>query len=195
VKQIGIVETGAGNVASLEAAVSRAGHSCVRLSAPSTSLTNFSQLVIPGQGRFGPVMSTLNQRGWATVLRAWMQADKPLLGICVGMQVLFESSEEDAGIAGLGFFSGHVRRLKSPKQPMMGWAPVLFESGRLEPSGDAYFVNSFVIPEAAEAVAATHYGETFVAAIKKGNTVACQFHPEKSGAYGHLLLQKWLVSA
>jgi imidazole glycerol-phosphate synthase subunit HisH len=195
VKQIGIVETGAGNVASLEAAILRAGHSCVRLSAPPTSLSNLSQLVIPGQGRFGPVMSTLNQRGWTPVLREWIQASQPLLGICVGMQVLFESSEEDAGIAGLGVFSGHVRRLHSPKQPMMGWAPVSFEAGNGEPEGDAYFVNSFVVPHATEAVAATHYGETFVAAIKKGNTVACQFHPEKSGAYGQSLLQKWLVGS
>ncbi len=192
-KRIGIIETGAGNVASLQAAVERAGRSAVRLKTPQ--LDGIDQLIIPGQGRFGPVMRTLEDRNWTLALRSWFGDNQPLLGICVGMQVLFDASEEDPGVPGLGVLRGEVRRLHSPKQPMMGWAPVRFEPAlAADPDGDAYFVNSFVVPSCLEAVAWTEYGERFCAVVRKGAWLACQFHPEKSGAYGAALMNRWLVA-
>jgi len=191
-QRIGIIETGAGNLASLQAAVERAGRLAVRLKTPQ--LDGIDQLIIPGQGRFGPVMQTLEDRQWVPVLRSWFKNDQPLLGICVGMQVLFDASEEDPGVRGLGLLRGEVRRLNSPKQPMMGWAPVVFgQANADEPNGDAYFVNSFVVPAAKEAIAWTQYGERFCAVVRAGTWTACQFHPEKSGAYGATLLDRWLV--
>ena len=189
--RIGIIDTGAGNLASLQAAVERAGRTAVRLKTPQ--LDSIDQLIIPGQGRFGPVMQTLQDRQWLPALRSWFQNDQPLLGICVGLQVLFDASEEDPGVRGLGLLRGEVRRLNSPKQPMMGWAPVVFDSGNDEPHGDAYFVNSFVVPSAKEAIAWTQYGERFCAVVRVGTWTACQFHPEKSGAYGATMLDRWLV--
>ena len=191
-QRIGIIETGAGNLASLQAAVERAGRLAVRLKTPL--LDGIDQLIIPGQGRFGPVMQTLEDRQWVPALRNWFNNQQPLLGICVGLQVLFDASEEDPGVRGLGLLHGEVRRLNSPKQPMMGWAPVVFDQANAdEPNGDAYFVNSFVVPESAEAIAWTQYGERFCAVVRAGTWTACQFHPEKSGAYGAMLLDRWLL--
>ncbi|MFN4290257.1 MAG: imidazole glycerol phosphate synthase subunit HisH [Permianibacter sp.] len=190
-QRIGIIETGAGNLASLQAAVERAGRVAVRLKTPQ--LDGIDQLIIPGQGRFGPVMQTLEDRQWVPALRNWFNNKQPLLGICVGLQVLFDASEEDPGVRGLGLLRGEVRRLNSPKQPMMGWAPVVFDEAANEPNGDAYFVNSFVVPAAKEAIAWTQYGERFCAVVRAGTWTACQFHPEKSGAYGAMLLDRWLL--
>lgn len=191
-KRIGIIETGAGNLTSLQAAIERAGRSAVRLKTPQ--LDGIDQLIIPGQGRFGPVMRTLDERNWAPALRNWFSDNQPLLGICVGLQVLFDASEEDPDVRGLGLLRGEVRRLHSPKQPMMGWAPVHFDPAMAdEPEGDAYFVNSFVVPTCQEAIAWTEYGERFCAVVRKGAWLACQFHPEKSGSYGAALMDRWLV--
>ncbi|TDQ45806.1 imidazole glycerol phosphate synthase subunit HisH [Permianibacter aggregans] len=191
-QNIGIIETGAGNLTSLEAAVARIGLTPRRLKQPT--LDGIDQLIIPGQGRFGPVMKTLSNAGWLDVLKGWFIREKPLLGICVGLQVLFEASEEDSNIAGLSILPGVVRRLQSPKQPMMGWAPVRFNKALQTLNGDAYFVNSFVVTESDNAIAYTDYGQRFVAALRVGSWTACQFHPEKSGAYGERLLRQWLRS-
>lgn len=197
-KRIGIIETGAGNLSSLQAAIERTGRTAVRLKTPL--LDGIDQLVIPGQGRFGPVMKTLEVNSWIPALRVWFNNSQPLLGICVGLQVLFDASAEDPGIRGLGILRGEVRRLQSPKQPMMGWAPVQFtRCDADEQNGDAYFVNSFVVPskngqpQRQEEVAWTEYGERFCAVVRTGAWLACQFHPEKSGRYGAQLLNQWLV--
>jgi len=185
---IGIVETGAGNICSLEAAIARLGRRSIRLTAPS--LSDVDQLVIPGQGRFGPVMQQLRKTGWENFLRDWIRADKPLLGICVGMQILYERSEENSDIKGLGVISERIEKLNSPKQPMMGWADICWRDRQADEQ--VYFVNSYVAPCTNDTIAYCEYGQTFSAVIQRGNLIASQFHPEKSGATGMRLLQQWL---
>lgn len=188
---IAIINTNAGNVTSLIHAITRLGKEARLLASPD-DLSDVSQLVIPGQGHFGSVMDHLTQTGWVAAIHNWVAEGKPLLGICVGLQILFEESEEAPGGAGLGIFSGQVTRLRSPKQPMVGWAEVNWQHNRFS-TGAAYFVNSFVVRESAQCVAQTTYGEQFCAVVERGNTIAFQFHPEKSGDYGRRIFEQWLV--
>ena len=196
---IGIVDTRAGNLTSVRAALDRLGlaHTTL-LAAPEAS--GVDRLLVPGQGRFGAVMETLDARGWRDALVAWHGENRPMLGICVGQQILFDGSDEDPDARGLGILPGRVRRLDFPKAPMVGWAPVAWQGTSPEASGgsevadgDAYFVNSFAARESDAAIARTTYGETFVSAVRSGNTVAVQFHPEKSGAWGQALLATFLA--
>jgi imidazoleglycerol phosphate synthase glutamine amidotransferase subunit HisH len=206
---IGIVDTHAGNLTSVRAALDRLGLAHATLETADTS--GVDALLVPGQGRFGAVMRTLDDRGWRDALLAWHGEGRPMLGICVGQQVLFETSDEDPDARGLGILRGRVERLDFPKAPMVGWAPVAWEpgsppdrgpgqapasggatSGALE-DGDAYFVNSYAVRESDAALARTTYGETFVSAVRSGNTLAVQFHPEKSGAWGQALLATLLA--
>ena len=139
---IGIVDTNAGNLTSVRAALDRLGLDHVTLDAPR--LEGVHTLLVPGQGRFGAVMETLDERHWREPLLAWHAANRPLVGICVGLQILFEGSDEDPGARGLGLLPGRAERLDFPKRPMVGWAPVESDDPALA-SGDAYFVNSFAV--------------------------------------------------
>ena len=185
---IGILQPDSGNITSICDAVTRLGLDFRLL--PEPQLEGISHLIVPGQGRFGAVMRYFDRHGWRQVLLDWIAAGKPLLGICVGMQVLFESSEEDEE-AGLGVFSGRVEQVRAPKRPMMGWAPVRFQNIEL-PDGEAYFVNSFVVHDSAESIAQVTYGLPFAAAVARDNVIAFQFHPEKSGAWGREVLETCL---
>ena len=192
---IGIVDTHAGNLTSVRAALDRLRMDHVTLEAPR--LEGIHTLLVPGQGRFAAVMETLDAREWREPLLEWHAADRPLLGICVGQQILFETSDEDPGARGLGILPGHVEKLAFPKSPMVGWAPVAWTpeaSGERDlASGDAYFVNSYAVRKSDAAIATTTYGETFVSAVRKGKTVAVQFHPEKSGTWGQAVLGQLLA--
>ena len=182
---IGIVETGAGNLTSVRAALDRLGRAHATLATPETA--GVDALVVPGQGHFGAVMDRLDQAGWREALLGWIAEDRPLLGICVGQQILFEGSAEAPEARGLGVLAGRCERLDFPKRPMVGWAPVAWEGEDLA-DGDAYFVNSFAVRDSDAATARVTYGETFVAAVRRGRTVGVQFHPEKSGSWGQALL-------
>ncbi len=188
---IGILNPQSGNITSISDTLDRLGRSYRVLQEPE--LEGIDQILLPGQGRFGAVMRFLRESGWVSPLREWIFQDKPLLGICVGMQILFGESEEDPGEPGLGVLKGKITRLRSPKQPMMGWAKVHWTTHGL-PEGAAYFVNSYVAVDSENAIAYTTYGQRFCAAVTRGRLKAFQFHPEKSGAWGKELLEQCLIS-
>ena len=188
---IGILNPKSGNITSICDALVRLGRPYRVLDKPE--LEGIDRILLPGQGRFGAVMRYIRSHGWAGPLLDWSARGKPILGICVGMQVLFESSDEDPGVEGLGIFKGHVVRLDAPKQPMIGWARVHWLAGGF-PDGAAYFVNSYVVKGHPGALAVTEYGGRFCSAVARDNILAFQFHPEKSGRWGKELLERCLIS-
>jgi len=187
---IGIIDPGSGNLTSMIDAAGRLGLQASLLREPSGG--DYTSLVLPGQGRFGAVMKRLEERGWVKFLRTWVEQGKSLIGICVGMQVMFESSEEDPGVPGLSILTGQVQRLDAPKNPMIGWSQVLWH-GDAFPDGSAYFVNGYVVPKSDHAIAFSEYGQSFVSAVRHKRMTAFQFHPEKSGWWGQEVLRRCLV--
>ncbi|MEE4243803.1 MAG: imidazole glycerol phosphate synthase subunit HisH [Kangiellaceae bacterium] len=187
---ITIVNTQAGNLYSLKAALEKIGNKVVIADTPDQVVGE--KLVIPGQGRFGTVMSNLTKNDWVPFLNQWREQHKLILGICVGMQIFFEGSAEDPDAIGLGWFEGKAAKLDFPKKPMVGWAPLTIEKDQSLPSGMPYFVNSYAIREAKQCIAQTTYGETFCAAVKQDNICGFQFHPEKSSQYGLEILASQL---
>ncbi|MCB1043780.1 MAG: imidazole glycerol phosphate synthase subunit HisH [Acidobacteria bacterium] len=188
---IGIVDCGSGNIASVRLAFDRLGVPTDIRTLPDVS--DLQALVLPGQGRFGTVMNALTERGWDDVLKGWIEADRKFLGICVGMQVLFEGSEEDPGVSGLGMLTGTVKRLRAPKNPMMGWARVCWRDSIFS-DGSAFFVNGYAVAKSDVCCATTEYGEPFCCAVQRGHMFATQFHPEKSGKWGQEVLRQWINS-
>ena len=199
---IGVVDYGMGNLHSVEKALQRLQASAIRLIDP-VQADHCQALLLPGVGAFDPAMQKLNGSGWSPVLQDWVQAQRPLLGICLGLQLLFESSAEGRE-PGLGLLAGRVEPLPEQAQercPHMGWAPLT----KCQPSpllADdeqpwMYFVHSFaaVATDSSNVTATAPYGDqAVVAAVGCGSLQATQFHPEKSGLCGLALLQRWLSS-
>lgn len=165
-----------------------------RLIENGDDLSGGNPLVLPGVGSFGALMSNLDSAGFTEKLRELVKSGAPLLGICVGLQVLFEKSEESSETPGLGLIKGEIVRFREGKIPQIGW-------NRIEPKADSgfepgyvYFVNSYyAAPEDDEVTLYTaDYHGPFCAAVKSGNILAFQFHPEKSGEFGHGLIRRWL---
>lgn len=191
-KKIGIINTGAGNLYSLNGCLRRIGCYPVTINQSSDlERCDISALVIPGQGRFGTVMTNLKASGLDEVIKKWYRHNKKLIGICVGLQIMFEESEEDPDVAGLGLLKGKVTRLQSPKQPMVGWADVQSSEVWLN-NQTLYFVNSYGVSTSDKSIATVTYGQTFVAAIASKNMIAFQCHPEKSGIAGEEVLKQCL---
>ncbi len=182
-----IVDTKAGNLFSLKAAVERLGYKVTILEKPNSE--QFDGIVIPGQGRFGTVMRNLQDNAWPSYLKQAFDNAVPMLGICVGMQIFFEGSQEDPDSVGLGWFKGSAAKLDFPKKPMVGWAKL---DSQVWPEAIVYFVNSYAIKQSQLSIANTTYGETFCAAVKQGSFVGVQFHPEKSGQVGSQLIKQSL---
>jgi imidazole glycerol phosphate synthase glutamine amidotransferase subunit len=190
---IAVVDYGGGNVASAIKALQSLGAECVLASDPRT-LASAERVVLPGVGAFGDVMAGLLARGLVEPLVSFLRSGHPFLGICVGLQVLFESSEESPGVSGLGLLKGSVVRFRQGKVPQIGWNDVEVRSSRWLLPGHYYFVNSYYpVPADPGAVSATsdHHG-AFCCAVEAGPVCAVQFHPEKSGRLGLESLGRWL---
>ena len=186
-----LVDYGSGNVRSAHRALERAGLD-VLVSSDPASVADAAALVVPGQGHFRQVMEEFRASGFEQPLRDAIARGVPLLGICVGMQLLFEGSEEAPGVPGLGLFKGTVRRFTgNVSVPQMGWnsidrvgdSPILRD---IACPSYVYFANSYYVPLDAEVEsgAISEYGTAFWSAISQGNVHATQFHPEKSGPVG-----------
>jgi len=193
--EVVVVHTGSANLASVAAALERAGVRPV-VSTDAAAIEGADRLVLPGVGAFGAVMARLEALGLLEILARRIRSGRPTLAICLGLQVLARSSEESPGVAGLGVLPVRVARFKAgTRVPQLGWNRVEADPGcRLLSSGAAYFANSYRLVEAPAGwqVAWSDHGGRFVAAIERGAVLACQLHPELSGAWGADLLTRWL---
>jgi len=193
-----IVNSGVANLASIASAFSRLGTSVV-VTDDAAVVAGARRVVLPGVGAFGAGVKALRARGLDRAIADAVAQGRPLLGVCLGMQMLCEGSEETPAVAGLGVIAGTCRRLPDHvRVPHLGWNAVTAVSqAALVDSGVAAFANSYALLEAPPGWTAawTTHGVRFVAALERGRTLACQFHPELSGGYGAALLERWLAGA
>lgn len=206
-RQVAVIRTGTANLASVLAALRREGVAPVLVSTPAV-LEDFEAAVLPGVGAFGAAMAALKASGMDRAIVAHVQAGRALLAICLGLQVLFEASEESAGVAGLGIVPGLITRFGAgPRVPQMGWNLVTPVTANASGQGDdgaagesiiepgyAYFANSYCARSVPQGwrYATSEHGESFVAVMQRGRVAACQFHPELSGEWGRRLMVRWL---
>ncbi len=194
---IALLDYGAGNVGSVLKAIEYLGCRAERVDSPQR-LVAAEKLIFPGQGHFGQMMKALKERGLLEPLRRHFASGKPFLGICLGLQALYEASEEAPGVAGLGILSGRVTRFEGMfKVPHLGWSQLEIRraNGLLRGVDDGsfvYYCHSYYGPVVASAAAVTTYGQTFAAVVEEGNLAAAQFHPEKSGDVGLRVLRNFL---
>ena len=194
-----MLDYGSGNLRSAQRALERVGADVV-VTADRGAALEADGLVVPGVGAFAACMAGLHAVDGPAIVAERLAARRPILGICVGMQVLFEAGlEHGVQTAGLGVLAGRVERLQAPILPHMGWnsvtpppGSVLFDG--LSPGTRFYFVHSYAAHHSDGAVAITRHGEDFVAGVEYGELSATQFHPEKSGDAGAILLGNWLRS-
>jgi imidazole glycerol-phosphate synthase subunit HisH len=192
--EVVIVPTGTANIASVVAAFRRLGAD-PRISESVADVAKASHVMVPGVGTYGAAMQRLVEHGLDRTLRERIAADRPTIAICVGHQLLFETSDENPGVQGLGVVNGHIGRFPDEvRVPQFGWNEVRpADAARLLEAGYAYFANSYRATEAPDwTVARATHGGSYVAAMERGNILACQFHPELSGAYGEALLARFL---
>lgn len=199
-KKIAIIDYDAGNLRSVEKAFAHLGEEAF-ITREEKEIMRADHVVLPGVGAFGDAMEKLNHYGLVEVIRKVVQAGQPFLGICLGLQLLFERSEESPGVEGLGIMSGEVVRIPAAeglKIPHIGWnslsvkkGSVLFEGIPDEPY--VYFVHSYYLKARNEnEVAATaDYGVRLHVSVERKNLFACQFHPEKSGEVGLAILKNF----
>ena len=198
---IAIVDYDAGNIKSVEKAVEYLGEKWILTRDPEKIL-NSDKVILPGVGAFGDAMNRLEGYGLVPVLKAVAGENIPFLGICLGLQLMFEDSDESEGASGLGILKGHIRRIPTGeyrKIPHMGWNSLeLKNEGRLFngiPDGSyVYFVHSYYLEAADRSIvkAVTYYNTQIDASVEKGNVFACQFHPEKSSTVGLGILRNFL---
>lgn len=189
-----IIDYGSGNLKSISNALASLGYGCSITPNPDV-LPSAEMLLFPGVGSFGSMMRNLSCSGMDVAIRKSVSSGIPFLGICLGLQALFDSSEESAGVAGLGLIKGKVKRFQKGKVPQIGWNEVIPNSQGIIPRSNYYFVNSYyAVPEDRSMILAqTEYHVRFPSAIRKSNITAVQFHPELSGQAGLQFLKNWLV--
>lgn len=200
---IAVIDYGVGNLFSVEKAFAALGAD-VRVTSDEAVIRKADKIVLPGVGAFGDCMKNLEASGLIPVLLDCVAAGKPLLGICVGLQILFDGSEESPGAKGLGLIPGLVKKIQAPglKVPHMGWNSLAIREPRqkadlfkgLGEKPYVYFVHSYhAVPEdPAVITSVTQYGEQLTASVAKGNVQATQFHPEKSGDVGLHILKNFI---
>jgi imidazole glycerol-phosphate synthase subunit HisH len=196
---VAVLDYGSGNLRSAERALIRAGARVVVTPSPDLA-ADADGLVVPGVGAYAACMAGIDAIGAVPMIRKRVAAGRPTLGICVGMQVLFERGEEHGAVTeGIGLLPGAVTRLDADRVPHMGWNTVAPAAGSslfrgLEPQARFYFVHSYAArPVPGDAlISTTDHGGVFVAAIERGLLSATQFHPEKSGDAGATLLRNWV---
>ncbi len=196
---ITIIDYGAGNIASVKNAFDFLGIKTVLSSDPEL-IKNSKAVILPGVGSFGDAMDNIDKNGLRQTIVDFANSGKPFLGICLGLQLLFEKSEESVGVKGLGIIKGEVIKFptnKDLKVPHMGWnslsceknSPLFYDLGE---NPYVYFVHSYYVKAHEDVVIAhTDYAVQFGAAVQKGNVFACQFHPEKSGEVGLKIIKNF----
>lgn len=193
---VAVVKLGVGNTASVMFALERIGADAV-LTEDAAVIESAERVILPGVGAAAHAMAAIERKGLRRTLATFA---RPLLGICLGQQLLFESSEE-GDAAGLSVLPGRVRRLPASKQspaPHMGWSRLLLERDHavlegIDQGAYVYFVHSYVCPVGPETVASAVYGAPFPAIVARGNMIGCQFHPERSSVAGARILQNFLA--
>jgi imidazole glycerol phosphate synthase glutamine amidotransferase subunit len=203
---IGVLDYGAGNLGSVINALKRLGHEARFVRAPEEMTgagARYEKILFPGDGHFAAAMASLEQSGYAGAIREWINADKPFLGICIGLQLLFDSSEEappvaGAPVRGLGIIPGAVKRFPGRKVPQIGWNQTQAREGAqlfrgIPENSFFYYIHSYytVPDDAGTAAAWAEYYLRYCSAVERGALAAVQFHPEKSGALGLKLLENW----
>jgi imidazole glycerol-phosphate synthase subunit HisH len=199
--RLGLIDYGSGNLRSVGKALEVAGAQVTRLEQGPIA-GSFDAIVLPGVGAFGDSVAQLKSRDLFFPLQKWLEEGRRFLGVCLGFQLLFESSEESPGVAGLGIFKGQVRKFHEGivKVPQIGWNSVKWTEharslyANLPPNPYFYFVHSYYPQPQNESFVAgyTEYGDRFAAAVATKNLLATQFHPEKSQESGLLLLRQFL---
>ncbi len=204
-KRVALIDYGMGNLRSVQRALEAAGAEVVLADSPA-AVKAVSALVFPGQGAIVDAMRQLKQTGFDEFIKNWITEDKPFMGICLGLQLLFEHSEE-GNTEGLGIFRGNVKRFpenSALKVPHMGWNTISLNENNagtlskdLKIGGESfYFVHSYYVdtPETSIIWSTSDYGLKFVSGIRRGNVFAVQFHPEKSQSKGITLYRNFLNS-
>lgn len=193
-----IVPTGIANIEAISAAFRRLGLAVGPVETPA-DIEAAPFVVLPGVGSFGSGVRALEEHGWREPLRARIDDARPTLAVCLGFQLLCESSDEAPGVAGLGCVPGHVTRFGDDvRVPQLGWNRIrAHPRSRLLRSGAMYFANSYRLgkPPAGWTPAMARHGAPFVAAIERGSILGCQFHPELSGVAGRRLLERWIATS
>ena len=196
---VAVIRTGTANIASILAGLARAG-AAPQVTEDARDVAAAGRVVLPGVGTFGAAMERVVADRLAAPLRERIAAGRPTLCICVGLQLLAEESEESPGVPGLAVVPGRVERFSAPglRVPQLGWNRVVADPGcRVLAEGHAYFANSYRLAAAPPGwlAARADYGGPFVAGLERDAVLACQFHPELSGAFGLGVLRRWLEAA
>lgn len=198
---IGIIDYDAGNIMSVQKAVAKLGYSPVLTRDPK-ELSKADKIILPGVGAFGDSMERIRAYELEPVIKELIESGRPFLGICLGLQLLFEASEETPGVKGLSILEGTIKKIPNgeyTKIPHMGWNSLEYPNqGKLFMGIDenpyVYFVHSYFLDakNKEDVVATTKYNVTIDASVEHDNVFACQFHPEKSGDVGLKILSNFL---